>query len=725
MFKIVFLLMCLSWTAHAKTVRYELTAELQPVNLSGKQTVNFALSINGSIPAPTLEFTEGDDAEILVRNRIPGEEVSIHWHGILLPPEMDGVSYVNTAPIFSGKDHLFKFKIRQHGTYWYHSHTNIQEQKGLYGAIVIHPRKKQIPVDRDVVVVLSDWSDENPTEILKNIRKEGHYYMYKKGTVRSWWGAIQAGRLGVFLNDEFTRMGGMDVSDIGYDAFLANGKLDSQLLEAQPGQRIRVRIINAAASSYFYLAFGDQKMRVVASDGIDVEPVETKEILIGMAETYDLLVELPAQKNYQLLATSQDGTGAASVWIGKGEKVPAPDKKLPGLYDPMNHGSHGGGHGSHGESHGSVHVDHSAHSGHSVPAPVIASEDHSAHDHAAMLKSVKSSSGLRLVETLGVDDLKAKETTRLVERSKREINLKLVLNGDMNRYVWHINGKAIFEDRNILIREGDLVRFELINESMMHHPMHLHGHFFRVINQFGDLSPLKHTVDVPPFATRVIEFLADEPGEWMLHCHNLYHMKNGMSRVVKYENFKPSAEIEKWQKQDPHLHDHGYLRGKIAAATNHAELKLEWLKTWSTIELKVEAANESDKPFEIGEEWHGEANLYYRRWMGEYLNIFAGARGDQHDQGLAVGGFYMLPFLIGSELVVDSRQHWSLMLSKELHLTTSLMAEFEYKYGGSLQDSEAAEGESKLAIFYHPQWEWGAGLVIHNGVVGMGGEVKF
>jgi FtsP/CotA-like multicopper oxidase with cupredoxin domain len=712
MSKIVLLLMCFASSAYAKTVRYELTAELKPINLSGKATVDFALSINGSIPAPVLEFTEGDDAEILVRNRIPGEEVSIHWHGILLPPEMDGVSYVNTAPIFSGKDHLFKFKIRQHGTYWYHSHTNIQEQKGLFGAIVIHPRKKTIPAERDVVVVLSDWSDENPTEILKNIRKEGHYYMYKKGTVRSWWGAFQAGRLGVFLNDEFTRMGGMDVSDIGYDAFLANGKRDSQLVEAQPGQRIRVRIINAAASSYFYLGFGGQNMKVIASDGMDVDPVDAKEILIGMAETYDLLVELPEPKNYQLLATSQDGTGSASVWIGKGDKVFAPVKTLPGLYEPMDHGSHGGGHGG-------------GHEAHSMPSSTKSEVDHSAHDHGAMMNSMKPASGLRMVQTLGVDELKSKDSTVLSQLSKRELNLKLVLNGDMNRYVWHINGKAIFEDRNILIREGDLVRFELVNESMMHHPMHLHGHFFRVLNQFGDLSPLKHTVDVPPFATRTIEFLANEPGEWMLHCHNLYHMKNGMSRVVKYESFKPSAEIEKWQNQDPHLHDHGYLRGKLAAATNHAELKLEWLKTWSTIEFKVEAVNEATKAFNFDEEWHGEANLYYRRWVGEYLNLFAGARGDQHEQGLAIGGFYMLPFLIGSELVIDSVQKWSLQLSKEFHLTTSVMAEMEYKFSGSLVESEELSGETKLSLFYHPQWEWGAGLVIHDGVVGLGGEWKF
>ncbi len=215
--------------AYGKTVQYVLNASKGDVNLSGKQTVDFALMINGTIPAPTLEFTEGDEAVIIVNNNIPNEELSIHWHGILLPPEMDGVAYVNTPPIFSGQSHTFKFKIRQHGTYWYHSHTNVQEQKGLYGAFVIHPKSKTISYDKEAVVVISDWSDENALNILKNLKKDGDYYLYKKDTVRSYLGALQAGGLWTYLTNEWTRMGGMDLSDVGYDAFLINGKKDSEL----------------------------------------------------------------------------------------------------------------------------------------------------------------------------------------------------------------------------------------------------------------------------------------------------------------------------------------------------------------------------------------------------------------------------------------------------------------------------------------------------------------
>lgn len=173
--------------AWAKTVRYELVATRAPVNLSGIKSVDFALMLNGQIPAPTLEFTEGDEAEIVVKNGMEKEELSIHWHGILLPPLMDGVAYVNTPPIHPGESFTFKFKLRQHGTYWYHSHTAVQEQKGLYGALIIHPKEKKIKADKDVVAVLSDWSDEDANQILKNLKKDGDYYAYKKGTMRSWF----------------------------------------------------------------------------------------------------------------------------------------------------------------------------------------------------------------------------------------------------------------------------------------------------------------------------------------------------------------------------------------------------------------------------------------------------------------------------------------------------------------------------------------------------------
>ncbi|WP_158649583.1 multicopper oxidase family protein [Bacteriovorax stolpii] len=335
--KIVFLLLLsMSHSIFAKTVKYELIATKENVNLSGKKNVDFAIMINKSIPAPILEFTEGDDAEITLKNDLPDDEVSIHWHGILLDPYMDGVPYVNTPPIKPGGKFVFKFKIRQHGTFWYHSHTNVQEQKGVYGAFIIHPKEEVKAYDKEIVLVLSDWSDENPTQILNNLKKDGDYYIYKKGTMRSWLGAIRAKSLMSYLNNDWNRMGGMDFSDVGYDIFLINGKNNSQDENILPGDRVRLRIINASGSTYFYLSLGDLPMKVISADGVDIKPKLASEILIGMAETYDVSFVPNKTGSYEFKATSMDGTGSASMWLGKGEPHNAPIKPVPDLYMNMS-----------------------------------------------------------------------------------------------------------------------------------------------------------------------------------------------------------------------------------------------------------------------------------------------------------------------------------------------------------------------------------------------------
>ena len=676
--------------AQAKTVRYTLTVENKPVNVSGKKTVDFALTVNGGIPAPTLEFTEGDDAEITVDNRIAGEQVSIHWHGLLLPPEEDGVAYVNTPPIFSGKSRTFKFKIRQHGTYWYHSHTGLQEQKGVFGAIVIHPKKKVFDYDSEAVVLLTDWTDENPDSVLAHLRKDGDYYQYKKNSIRSYWGALRAGGLKTMLANEWTRMGGMDVSDVGYDAFLINGKRDSQLRKARPGERVRLRVINAAASSYFYLSLAGLPMRVISADGTDIAPVETKELLVGMAETYDILFTVPDQRNYELRATCQDVTGHASAWIGSGEqKVFAPDKPRPDLYAPMDHGGHAG-HGGHAMSAHGGHDMHSGHGHHMPEAPAVR-------------------------ESISVDDLVARQSTQL-PAGKPTHDVKLVLGGDMRRYVWHLNGKAIHQDRDLEIREGEIVRLTLVNETMMHHPIHLHGHFFRVLTASGDKSPLKHTVDVPPHTTRTIEFYANEPGQWMLHCHNLYHMKTGMARVVKYSSFKPSPTMAAWQDGDPHMHDHTYNTGMLEFSTNHARAQLRRLSSWSTLELHAET-----RSYEKSEEIQG--NLYYRRWFSNYLSAFAGGvrfndyKVDKNRAVLGVG--YILPLLIETNLMVDHRGEFRLDLNRKFQWTRRIYSELEVSF------RQNQETEYEISLMYAPNWEWSAGLMLTEDNVGAGVQYRF
>ncbi len=698
-----------STQAFAKTVHYELEIANQKVNITGRE-VDFALTVNGGIPAPTLEFTEGDQAEIVVRNNLKTGEVSIHWHGILLPPEEDGVPNVNTLPIFPGQERTFRFSIRQNGTYWYHSHTGLQEQKGVYGPIVIHPKKETIKADKEAIVVLSDWSDENADQIIRNLRKDGDYYLYKKNAVRSILGAVQAGQAKTYFQNEWDRMGAMDLSDVGYDAFLINGKKESQLLVAHPGERVRVRIINAGSSSYFYVSLGQTPMQIISADGQDIEPIQAKEILIGMAETYDILFTVPEHKNFELRATAQDVTGHASAWIGMGPKVPALEKDKPDLYAPMNHAGHAGH-----DLHSMAAMDHSQMSHADMDHSQMNHQDmdHSMMNHSKMHHAMPSEAPKGpSVETLTVDDIKSPNPTTLPKDAK-VYDLKLVLGGDMGRYIWFINGKSIHEDRLIQIHEGDVVRFTFENGTMMHHPMHLHGHFFRVLNKAGEYSPLKHTVDVPPMGTRTIEFYANEPGQWMLHCHNLYHMETGMARVVRYDSFKMTPEQEHMDHQDHHLHDHWYQSGNLQAATNIFEGGYRLSQTWNELELRAHSRKD--------EGWKGEGDLFYHRWLNNYFNVVVGGASVDHDYRAEAGFGYLLPMLVRTNFLVDHKGKLRVDLAKRFQWTSAVFTEAEYTWR---QDPDL-DNEYALSLMYGNDWHWAAGLKYTGHSLGAGFQYLF
>ncbi len=703
---LVIFLLSLS-SAFAKTVKYDLSISRESVNVSGKTNVDFALLVNHSIPAPTLVFTEGDDAEIVVRNDSKEDEVSIHWHGILLDPYMDGVPYVNTPPIFQGKSHTFKFKLRQHGTYWYHSHTNVQEQKGVYGAIVIHPKHPEIKYDKDLVAVVSDWTDENPTQVLKNLRKDGEYYLFKKRTIRSFWGALKANSFGNYLYNEMTRMGGMDFSDVGYDAFLINGRRESNFSDLKAGEKVRIRVINASASSYFHISMGGGPMTVISADGIDVKPVMAKKILIGMAETYDILYEVPKNQSVEFKATAQDGTGDASLWIGAGERIPAEVIPKPDLYMKMNMGSFWDTltyAGSFTKSPMSG-MDHSTmdHSSKEMDMD-MSSMDHSKMDHSAHGQMDMS------VKTLTVNDLESQKPTAF-DKSIPSHDVKLILDGDMDRYIWLINGKAIFQDRNINIRENEVVRFTYVNNSMMHHPMHLHGHFFRVINKNGDHSPLKHTVDVPPHSTRTIEFYTNEPGEWMLHCHNLYHLKTGMARVVKYSSFTPNAEMKEWQKKDHHMHDHPYYRGMLEASTNHSQAQLNLMDTWNELELRTELRNDFG--------WQGEGDAFYKRWMTKYMALIAGGTVVKRYGAAVIGIDYILPYRFDTHTLIDHEGRLRFDLNRRFQWTDVIYTDAEFTF------RQKQPSEFEISLMYQKNWSWSAGLMFTEHSAGLGGQYNF
>jgi FtsP/CotA-like multicopper oxidase with cupredoxin domain len=515
----VLVLSCISFAQNV--VRYDLKIDEKLVNYSGK-TVK-ALSINGQMPAPTLEFTEGDIAEIHVFNNL-NEESSLHWHGILLPNEQDGVPYLTTTAIAPKTGHVFRFPIKQNGTYWYHSHSNMQEQRGLFGALIIH--KKDEPKMPEYTVLLSDWTDESPQEVHRSLKSMNDYYAIKKDSVQSYGEAARAGAISAKFKQEWDRMGAMDVSDVYYNAFLTNGKKVDSQPNFKAGDKVRLRIINGSASTYFWLQFAGGEMSVVASDGIDVEPVTVDRAIVAIAETYDVIVTIPEDKSFEFRATAEDRTNATSLWLGSGEKVDAPVLPKLKLFEGMKM-MNSMGKMKRGEmkmSNQQMDMNNVMYS-EATPDPEKIAEE-------PFIEPV----------TLNYAMLKSPVKTAF-DASKPVRELSFRLTGNMNMYSWSMDDKPLSKSDKILIKRGEVVRIRLYNDTMMRHPMHLHGHFFRVLNGQGEYSPLKNVLDIMPMEEDVIEFDASESGDWIFHCHILYHMMSGMGRVFSYEDSPPNPQV--------------------------------------------------------------------------------------------------------------------------------------------------------------------------------------
>ena len=276
-----------------------------------------------------------------------------------------------------------------------------------------------------------------------------------------------------------------------------------------------------------------------------------------------------------------------------------------------------------------------------------------------------------------------------------------------------------------MIKEGDVVRFTLENQTMMHHPMHLHGHFFRVLNKNGESSPLKHTVDVPPHGTRTIEFLANEPGEWMLHCHNLYHLKTGMARVVKYSSYTPKPEIAHWQKHDPHMHEHLYLYGNAEVATNHAQANARVMRTWDQIEGRFEARADTAKPFSFEKGWELEGDLFYRRWFGQYFNVLGGATAFDKRFQATLGIGYTLPMLIKANAFIDHRAKFRVDLEKRFQWLSHIFTDVDFTWRPAQVENGSTAIEYEITLMYAPNWNWSIGLMLTDMHIGGGVQVQF
>jgi len=543
-----------------KVVRYDLYVKDSIVNFTGK--AKRAIAVNGQIPMPTLTFTEGDTAEIYVHNEL-NETTSLHWHGLFLPNKEDGVPNLTQMPIKPNTTHIYRFPIIQHGTHWYHSHSGLQEQIGMYGNFVMLKKtndptfRKGIDDLPTVPVVLSEWTDYKPENVHRMLHNATDWFAIKKNATQSYGEAIKAGHFKTKLKNEWKRMLAMDVSDVYYDKILMNGKpsTDIQNIDGKQlkgGDKVRLRISNGGASSYFWLTYAGGKITIVANDGNDVEPLEVDRLIIAVSETYDVVVTIPAENTaFEFLATTEDRTNSASYYIGNGIKqLVSPQPRLKyfeGMKMMNDMMKMNGDLDDMGMNMSLNQMDMNV-----VMYPEITGEENikaempkdtmSMNDNPHANHNQYNSNALSDIVTLNYAMLKSPTKTNL-QKDAPVKELKFELTGNMNRYVWSLDNKVVSEADKILIKKGENVRIVMFNGSMMRHPMHLHGHDFRVLNGQGDYAPLKNIIDIMPMETDTLEFNANVEGDWFFHCHILYHMMSGMGRVFSYENQAPNPLI--------------------------------------------------------------------------------------------------------------------------------------------------------------------------------------
>ncbi|MEL6710148.1 MAG: copper resistance system multicopper oxidase [Pseudomonadota bacterium] len=553
--------------------KFDLTYSPLKVNFTGQE--RFATAINGSVPAPTLRFKEGDDITLNVTNHL-AEDTSIHWHGLILPSSQDGVPHISEGftGIRPGEQFRYQFPVVQNGTYWYHSHSGFQEQMGAYGAIVIEPAAGYPFVfDREYTLVLSDWSDESPESVYATLKKMPHYYNQRERTFGDTWQQLQADGVAGFFADRDMwnqmRMSDRDISDVtgAIYTFLLNGvpPAEGWLGLFQRGETVLLRIINAAAMTLFDLRIPGLQMTVVAADGQYVESVSVDEIRLGVAETYDVLVTPSVEQAYTIFAQAIDRSGYAR---GTLTPDPALSAEVPPL-DPapvlghrdmgmaMDHAGHGGHHaGHHHHGHHAQHRRQSvatkaqpdgSYARHALPigsgpagfgsrarvvhAPTEYGPQVDMRADAAVYQLDDPGVGLRHNgrRVLTYADLFNLHPTPDPREPGREINLHLT--GNMSRYMWSINGVSFADAEPLLLKLGERVRINLLNDTMMNHPIHLHGMWSDLETGDPGHIPRKHTVIVQPGAKISYLVTADAPGGWAYHCHLLYHML-GMFRHV-------------------------------------------------------------------------------------------------------------------------------------------------------------------------------------------------
>lgn len=702
-------IICLNSIEAQRVVRYDLYITDTVVNFTGK--LKRAIAVNGQIPMPTLSFTEGDTAEIHVHNQL-SEETSLHWHGLFVPNREDGVPYLTQMPIKPHSSYTYRFPIIQHGTHWYHSHTGLQEQIGMYGMLILNKRKEdnlnRAGIDDlpTVPVILSEWTDMKPETVHRLLHNASDWFAIKKGTTQSYTEAITSGHFKTKLTNEWKRMLAMDVSDVYYDRFLINGKNQTQLSSFKAGDKVRLRIANGGASTYFWLSWSGGKMTVVANDGNDVEPVEVDRLIIAASETYDIIVSLPEDNgSYEFLATAEDRTKSASLFLGNGTKKPAAPlpklKYFEGMKMMNDMMKMNGDLDDMGMQMSLNQMDMNTVMYPEITGPAKTKSKKTIEDEH---RQHQQSNALAEIITLNYAMLKSPVKTTLPANAPVK-ELEFELTGNMNRYVWSMDNKVVSETDKILIRKGETVRIVLKNGSMMRHPMHLHGHDFRLLNGQGDYAPLKNVLDIMPMETDTLEFSANAEGDWFFHCHILYHMMSGMGRVFTYQDqtanpllTNQKSALRKFKADDRKFHL--MMENDFATNGNDGMLMLqntrwsvgtEWrlgYKDMHGYETETHLGRYIGKmqwlmPF-IGFDWR-----YRKMGTGEVeKNLFGQTNTKDNRAQFSIGLEYTLPMLVKfqTEIYQDGNVRLQLMredipVSKRIRFSFMINSDKEYMAG--------------------------------------------
>ncbi|MCX6207885.1 MAG: multicopper oxidase domain-containing protein [Bacteroidetes bacterium] len=714
-----------------KVVRYDLYIRDTIVNYTGKE--KRAIAVNGQIPMPTLTFTQGDTAEIYVHNELK-ESTSLHWHGLFLPNKEDGVPYLTQMPIEPNTTHVYRFPIVQNGTHWYHSHSGLQEQIGMYGSMILNKRSDDVTFRKGIddlptiPLILSEWTDYNPNNVHRMLHNATDWFAIKKGSTQSYAEAIKENHFGTKVKNDFKRMLAMDVSDVYYDKFLMNGEPESQLAQFKAGDKVRLRISNGGASTYFWLNYGGGKFQVVANDGNDVEPIEVDRLIIAVSETYDIVVTVPEKnKSFALQATSEDRINHALLFLGEGVKQPmAPLARLKyfeGMKMMNNMMKMNGDLDDMGMAMSLNQMDMNV-----VMYPEITGSSKS--KKISKEGNQYNSNELSDITTLNYAMLKSPYKTSL-PKSAPVKELKFELTGNMNRYVWSMDNKVVSEADRILIKKGENVRMIIYNGSMMRHPMHLHGHDFRVLNGQGENAPLKNIIDIMPMETDTLEFHANMEGDWFFHCHILYHMMSGMGRVFTYQNQAPNPLIpnpklaqRKLYGEDRKFHamaENDFATngndGRFMFQNTRWSISTEWRLGYNDMhgyETETHIGRYLGKmqwlmPF-IGFDWR-----YRKMDMGEEeKNMFGQVNTKDERRQISIGVAYVLPMLVTfqTELYQDGNLRMQLMregipISKRIRADFMVNTDKEYMVGAMYIVNK------NMAIRSHYDSDMGLGVGIY------------